>query len=246
MIYYVIAAYNEERDLPGLLAALGRWQGGEAYRIIIVDDGSTDGTAQLLKDACSRLPLTVIAHEHNRGLGRALGTGFSAAARLIGQEDVVVTMDADRTHPVSLVPAMADMIMKDGCDIVIASRFMPGGKQCGLPAYRRFLSSCARNAFSVVYPIPGVRDYTSGFRAYSGRLVRDLVSSYGERLVEENGFAATAEILFKAASRAGKIAEIPLVLHYENKAGRSKMNVVRTLGRYLWLLKKLRAMNGAR
>jgi dolichol-phosphate mannosyltransferase len=238
MIHIILAAYNEEKDLPGLLAEIegNNWE--IPYRVVVVDDGSTDATPAILRAAAGRLPLNVVTHERNAGLGRALATGFAAVCRDMKRNDVIVTMDADRTHPVALIAAMAAKIAA-GNDLVIASRFAPGGEQIGLALHRRFLSYCAGRIFGLFLPLPGVTDYTCGFRAYSDKVVNAMARAYGDRLIEEKGFAATAELLCKAGRFAVAIAEVPLALHYEYKAGESKMKIMNTICGYLRLMYKI-------
>ena len=112
------------------------------YRIVAVDDGSTDQTPQVLEQSRVRTNLVVLTHGTNQGLGIALHTGIDEAVRLSSAEDVIVTMDADDSHPPSLVGEMLDAILR-GSDVVIASRFRPGSECRGVSAPR---GRCARPA----------------------------------------------------------------------------------------------------
>ncbi len=236
MLYLLLCAYNEERDIGNLLEDIkaGGWD--FPYRVIIVDDGSSDATRQIPESFSRKLPVTLLSHGWNRGLGQALSTGFTFIGRELKDDDIVVTMDADRTHPAEDVPLLRAVIL-EGCDLVIASRYCAGGAQSGLSSLRRALSRAAGIIMAFACPTSGVRDYTSGFRAFSGSLLRRMAGSRkGEPFLREPGFAATLELLMIARRQTEKIREVPLRLHYEKKLGPSKMRVIRTILCYFRLI----------
>src|SRR5262249_20331808 len=136
-------------------------------RAVLVDDGSTDRTVAEAERAVegTGLPLTVLRHERNRGLGAGLKTGIYWCLDQARDDDVIVTLDADNTHPPALIPTLVEKL-KEGYDLAIASRYRRGAEVRGVPGHRRALSDAGRWIFQVVYPIPGVRDYTCCFRAY--------------------------------------------------------------------------------
>lgn len=230
-ILVVLPAYNEAQSLPALLqrfeATLGATD--SEWEIVAVNDGSTDGTARLLDEAGSRLPIVRVDHERNMGLGPALKTGFRCALGRAGSpDDVIVCMDADNTHDPQYIGPMARLI-ESGADIVICSRYRPGSGQIGVPLWRRLLSFGARMVFAMFLRLRGVRDYTCGFRAYRADLIRRGFERYGESLIERSGFACTDELLVRLAPMARRIEEIPFVLHYDRKRGRSKLPLFRTI-----------------
>src|SRR4051794_9672164 len=100
MIVILLPAYNEEASLPRLLPKIRTTMErmGEAYRVIVCNDGSRDGTQRLLEQYAAELPLEVIEHKINRGLGETARDLFERAAEIIGPEDVVVRLDCDDTH----------------------------------------------------------------------------------------------------------------------------------------------------
>ncbi len=228
-IVVMMPAYNEEQDLPGLLerieAALRGWAD---YRVLIVDDGSADRTAEIALAAAERMPLELIRHERNRGLGAAIRTGLMAACAA----DVVVTLDADNSQDPELIRAMVARL-EEGHDVVIASRFQPGAREVGVPPLRLLLSHVSSAGIRVLVRYPGARDYTCGFRAYRGAVLRRLVDAYGEAFVRENGFSCMLEILLNLRRIDARVGEVPLVLRYDLKAGASKMRVLRTMWRYV-------------
>lgn len=241
MIIIMLPAYNEAESLPTLLdriSAYGENHPGEPYRVIVVNDGSGDATKQVATEYAGRLPLQLVNHARNMGLGAAMRTGLAAAAQACGEGDVLVTMDADNTHDPDLIAALRQELNL-GFDLVIASRYQKGGREVGLSTARHIFSKGASLLLRTFFPISGARDYTCGYRMYSGGLLQRAVAAYGDRLVEEQGFTCMAEILIKMSRLGARVSEAPLVLRYDLKAGPSKMNVSRTIQRYVVLIARL-------
>lgn len=238
MVYLLLPAYNEERDLATLLSRVKdafEILHIPEYTVLVVNDGSTDRTAEIARQFQQEMPLELLDHGVNKGLGQAMLTGFRRAAALMREEDILVTMDADNTHDPALIGAMIGKI-RAGADVVIASRYEPGGEEVGLSETRSFLSRGASGLLHIFFPLPHAQDYTCGYRAYRGSMMRSAWAVYGERLVEERGFTCMAEILIKLRAMGAQIAEVPLVLRYDLKTGSSKMKVVRTILRYFVLI----------
>jgi len=148
-------------------------------------------------------------------------------------------MDADNTHSPGLIRAMTRRI-HEGADVVIASRFRPGADVAGVPLHRRLLSRWASWLFMAFFPIHGVRDYTCGFRAYRGPVLRDAFERYGEEFIDQDGFQCMVDILLKLRRLDVIFAEVPMILRYDRKSGASKMNVLRTTTGTLWLMARRR------
>ena len=200
--------------------------------MIVVDDGSSDGTAQAAEGWAE--PVELIRHPVNRGLGESIQDALREAARLAAPGDVIVTMDADNTHPPELIPAMLDRIQA-GCDVVVASRYRRGSRVMGLSKMRLLLCYGARFLYQALFPTPGVRDYTCAFRAYRAEMVQALFQRYGQRPAKERDFASMAEILLRLRRLGARISETPMVLRYDQKGGASKMRVASTVFRTLRL-----------
>jgi len=229
MITVMLPAYDEEKDLPGLLERIEEAFGARRdYRVLVVDDGSTDATARIVREAAARMPAMLIQHPTNLGLGAAIRTGLRAAC---DRDGVVVTLDADNSQDPMLIPRMIATI-EAGYDVVIASRFLPGAAEVGVPLHRRILSHAASGAIRALVRYPGARDYTCGFRAYRVTTLRRLIQAYGDDFVRENGFACMLELLLNLRRIRARVAEVPLVLRYDLKAGPSKMRILRTATRY--------------
>jgi dolichol-phosphate mannosyltransferase len=229
-VVLALPAYNEERALPLVLAAFQRevLSAGWAASIVVVDDGSTDGTCRVAQEWSSRLPVTVVRHAANRGLGETIADALRAAAATTAPDDVIVSMDADNTHSPQLIPAMVRRIA-EGSDVVIASRYRRGSKTVGVSAFRQLMSYGARFLLQVLLPMPGVRDFTCGFRAYRAGLVQQAFERYHGRLITERSFACMLEILLKLREMGARMCEVPMVLRYDLKAGASKMRVRQTV-----------------
>ena len=242
-IYLTLPAYNEADNLRPLIEDAVRVfaESGLAGSVVVVNDGSSDATGEVLAALASEYGINVVNHPQNRGLGRAIMTGLQTSAGLAANpDDIIVCMDADNTHSPTYIPAMAEKIWQGGYDIVIASRYQPGSKEVGVPPFRLFLSRSARYVFRAILRLPGVRDYTCGYRAYRVGLIQDALARYGEGLIRREGFACTDELLVRLSHMNAKITEVPFVLRYDQKRSRSKLPLFKTIWETLKLLKETR------
>jgi dolichol-phosphate mannosyltransferase len=230
MILVVLPAYNEEEvitPLIGQIRAVARKRFIEPVKVIVVDDGSADETAARVR-ALEDENTLLVQHPQNRGLGEAIKTGLLRALDLATDDDIIVTMDADNTHTPGLLPRMINTL-EGGNEVVIASRYQPGARVVGLSPWREFLSTGMRWLFQILLPIRGVRDYSCGYRAYRASILRRAFSLWGEAFISQSGFSCMVDILLKLNRLGAVMTEVPLVLHYENKRGKSKMNVSKTI-----------------
>jgi len=237
MIYLVLPAYNEEKSLERLLLRIKSAMELRSfkYTVILVNDGSRDRTLEIAQRLCGSLSLHIVNHESNKGLGAALKSGLMKASALSRDNDVIITMDADNTHSPDLIPSMISMLGM-GYDCVIASRYVFGGEEIGLSFHRKLLSRGASVLLKTFFPINYVKDYTCGYRAYSAAIIREAVECYGNMFIQEEGFTCMVEVLLKLRKLAANFCEVPLILRYDYKAGPSKMRVIRTIGRYFFLI----------
>lgn len=241
MIYIVLPAYNEERSLEPLVLSIDETMQhtGHAYRVVLVNDGSTDQTYQNAQVLSEQYPVEIINHPQNLGLGSAIRSGLSYTANIADDADVIITMDCDNTHSSIYIEQMVQKL-KAGNDVVIASRYHPQGKEIGLTLERRLISRIASKVLKLLFPIPGVKDYTCGYRAYRPAVLRRAFTHYGDRFIESSGFAVTVEMLIKLHRVGIKAEEVPLILRYDLKDSVSKMRMARTVLEYLKTIRDLR------
>jgi dolichol-phosphate mannosyltransferase len=229
-IHIVLPAYNEAPRLGSLLHRIDEAmkEGNLAYQVILVDDGSRDGTDRVAEEWAARIPMVVETHPCNLGLGPTIRDGFVIAARAADPSDVIVTMDADDTHAPGLIVRMAQML-SEGHDVVIASRYERGARVVGLTRWRSLMSWGAAIVFRTLLPTPGVQDFTCGYRAYRAEVVQWGFATHGARFVDQDGFQCMVDVLLKLRKGRFVFGEVPLVLRYDRKAGASKMKVARTV-----------------
>jgi len=241
MIIVVLPAYNEASSLSDLFnsfcEAIEEEQ--KPFRVILVNDGSTDNTGEEALKFKNKIDINVISHLENKGLAEAIKTGLLHAIEISSERDIIITMDSDNSHLPGLIFRMARMI-REGNDIVIASRYQRGARVRGLSAYRRFLSFMGAFLFKIMIPIRGVRDYTCGYRAYKAPLLKKAFKEYGNEFISEPGFSCMVDILLKLRKYYPIITEVPLVLRYDQKKSKSKMAVGKTVKETLWLLLRRR------
>jgi len=245
MVIIILPAFNEEKALGDLLRAIGdtMTHEGTEYRVVVVNDGSADRTTDVAEELAATMPITVIEHEQNRGLGESIQTGLVHAAEHAHAGDTIVTMDADNTHTPALIHRMV-RTLREGNDVVIASRYRPGARIKGVPGYRKVLSRVANLAFRLLFPTPNVRDFTSGYRGYRGGILKQAFSTYGDEFVSQSGFSCMVDILLKLRRLDAIMCEVPLVLRYDFKPDASKMVVLRTIGTTLRLMLTRRLTGG--
>jgi dolichol-phosphate mannosyltransferase len=234
-IWVVLPAFNEAAGLPALLDRIDEAMAEEGltYRVVVVDDGSTDETHEVAMEAAGRLPVTVSRHETNQGLGATVRDGILHVCREGKDRDILVTLDADNTHTPGLIARMVRMI-REGHHVVIASRYRPGARVRGVSFLRRILSTGASLLMRILFPTRGVRDYTCGFRAYDLGVLQRVVARGPETFFDQDGFQVMVDILLKLRRETDLVfGEVPLILRYDVKEGESKMEIGATVRKTL-------------
>jgi dolichol-phosphate mannosyltransferase len=236
---FVVPAYNEAQNLPRLLTDLVRRAQlfPTGSRVIVVDDGSSDGTSEIAARYRGALPLELVRLGRNQGPGAAFRAGFSAALRTCPSESFIVTLEADTTSDLDALPTMLERASA-GADLVLAS-VHGGGRMEGVGLLRRVLSRGAgfvvRRALRV-----DARTVSSFFRVYRASALRAAAARYGDRLIEEPGFACKAELLTKLAGAGARVEEVPVDVDGRRRVGESKMRVLPTLLGYWRLILRQR------
>lgn len=218
-VLVVVPTYDEAQTLPGTLARLRAAVPGAD--VLVVDDASPDGTGELADAAAAADPGVHVLHRPGKqGLGAAYVAGFGWG--LDAGYDVLVEMDADGSHRPEQLPdllaALGGPAEPGGADLVIGSRWVPGGRVENWPRHRELLSR-AGNVY--VRLALGLRlgDATAGFRAYRAEVLRavDLAR------VESHGYCFQVDMAWRVVRVGGRVVEVPITF-VERTAGRSKMS----------------------
>jgi dolichol-phosphate mannosyltransferase len=214
----VVPCYNEVESIGVLADGLARLR--EALipqyetEIVLVDDGSSDATWQVLADEFGHEEdVRRVRHEQNQGIAAAIATGIRAASA-----EIVASLDADCTYDPLQICQLLERLT-DGVDMVVASPYHPAGRVEGVPPWRLTLSRLASRLYALVMRNQ-LHTYTSCVRVYRRSSVVDLPQS-------ERGFVGIVELLWQLDRRGGRIAECPAVLTVR-KTGHSKMKLART------------------
>ena len=139
------------------------------------------------------MPLEIIHHRINRGLGESSRDLFERASEIANPGDVVIRLDCDDTHEPEFIPLIVDKV-RSGYDVVIASRFAPGGGQVGVNGYRAFISRAANLFMKVFFPIPGLKEYSCGFRGYRAEKIKEAIAFYGNNFIQLKGLGFTCTL----------------------------------------------------
>jgi len=244
MVYILLPIYNEEGSLPILLEKLdkGMQRRGFQYHIIAYNDGSKDNSLEVLNRHKELMPITVIGEKNNRGLGVALRSLIKKTLEMSSdKDDIAVVLDSDDTHNPEHIYQMVNKL-RDGFDVVIASRYLADSRIVGVSWSRQVFSIGASWLMRIMFHIKGVKDYTCGYRAYTINCLRKAYEKFGEALIEEESFACMAELILKLRSMNIIAVEIPIILRYDQKYGKSKMNILKTIRRTLMMLCRLKKL----
>jgi dolichol-phosphate mannosyltransferase len=228
---FVIPVYNEEENLPRLVADLETRLAllAPGSRVIVVDDGSEDGTSAVVETYSGPLPLELLRLPHNQGPGAAFRAGFESALADCADHAFIVTLEGDTTSDLDSLPAMIECA-EAGADLVLAS-----WKMVNVSRRRRALSAAA--GFVVRHALGlDANTVSSFFRVYRASTLRGAALRYGDRLIEEPGFACKAELLAKLARMGVRIEEVNVELDWARREGKSKMPVGRTMFAYSRML----------
>ena len=213
----VIPTYNEADNIETLVHAVLNQSALDAH-MLVVDDGSPDGTGDIVDGLAGTHGLAGRLHVLHRpgksGLGRAYRAGFAWA--LEHGYDAVIEMDADFSHDPTYLPRLVEAA--DGADVVIGSRYLNGISVINWPLQRILLSWGANRYVQIITGLQ-VNDCTSGFRLYRRRVL-ESIDLPG---IRSNGYSFQVEMTFRAHLAGFTITEVPIIF-VERQAGKSKMS----------------------
>jgi dolichol-phosphate mannosyltransferase len=216
--WLVVPTYNEAENLEALVQAATkalRKASPEGFAMLIVDDNSPDGTGRLAdRLAAEREELRVLHRPGKGGLGPAYLAGFAEA--LAGGAGYVMEMDADFSHDPEDVGRLL-AAARDGADLVLGSRYVPGGGVENWGALRRMVSRGGSWYARMLLGVP-VRDLTGGFKCFNRRVLEGI--DLGE--VHADGYGFQIELTYRAIQAGFKVTEVP-ILFRERREGQSKM-----------------------
>jgi dolichol-phosphate mannosyltransferase len=248
-LYLIIPVLNEAANIGHLLSELGQWAarlgtaaGCGGLTVILVDDGSSDGTADvaarsLAEQGASRpFDLVVLRHATNLGPGGAFATAFKELAGRVVDTDRIITMEGDNTSRLATAERLL-VRQREGYDMVLASPYAYGGGFRQTSLLRLVLSHVANGSLKSILGIQGFHTMSSFFRVYTGELIRRLQVPFGPGIVERAGFECMVELLIKAVLLKASISEVEMLLDTSLRVGKSKMKIARTIRGYFSLLR---------
>jgi dolichol-phosphate mannosyltransferase len=209
-----LPTYNEIENLERMVRALGEVlpDGG---RVLVIDDGSPDGTGELADRLAGELPWVSVLHrEHKEGLGRAYIAGFHQA--LAGGAELVLEMDCDFSHDPRDVPRLIAAV-EEGADVAVGSRYVPGGGTENWGLVRRMISR-GGSLYTRMILMP-VHDPTSGFKCFR----RAVLETIDLDAIDSKGYAFQIENVYRARRAGFRVVEVPIVFA-EREVGHSKMS----------------------
>jgi dolichol-phosphate mannosyltransferase len=209
----IIPTYNERENIPPLVDALLRHDG---VRVLVVDDQSPDGTGAVADDVARQHPgrVDVLHRTTRRGFGRSYIDGIKRG--MAGGADLICQMDADFSHDPARLPDL--LAAAANADLVIGSRYVPGGAIVNWPQRRRLLSRFANMYVRAVTHVMA-RDCTSGYRCWR----REALASLPLDQFVSDGYSFLVEMLFVASRQGRRIVEVPIT-YTERREGQSKMS----------------------
>ena len=233
--------YNEEKSIPFLVKDIRSTLKKNEYKIIAVDDGSSDDSLRILQQLKGD-DIIIAQHKINLSIGAVFSTGFNIALQEAkSNDDVVVVMESDQTSDIDLLKRLIDEIKTKGRDIAIASRYIKGGGYINFPFLRKIYSIEANNLLRKFFPINNVNDYTIFYRSYRIGVLREVMNFFGSyNFVHFRGFVSNSELLIKASCFSDKISEIPFMYDYGNKKGKSKLNIISSVFEYIYFIFSMR------
>jgi len=235
--YVIIPAYNEGPNLGTVLQQLQLLATALPLAVVVVNDGSRDNTLLEAERFRDSLDLQIVTHPVNLGVPMTFYDGLVAAAARAASGDCIFIIEGDGTSDLQVMPEMARRVYA-GDDVVVASRYIPGGAYVNFPWQRTAGSYLVNVVLSIFFHVKGITDYTIFYRAYRADVVQQALQHYGSGFVATKSFAANLEVLLRVLPYSKRFSEVPLRYDYGLKKSQSKMNPFKTLREYQGLIVK--------
>lgn len=231
----ILPTYNELGNLGPLMESI--IEQGEMFDVLIIDDGSPDGTGLLADHLKTVYPnrVEVIHRQGKLGLATAYLTGFRYG--LNKGYDYMLEMDADFSHNPYYLPEFIQTMVREKADVVLGSRYVPGGGATRWPWYRRLISRGGSMYAGLMLGV-SIRDLTGGFKCFSRRVLEAM----NLEAIESTGYGFQIEMTYRAVRSGFKVAEMPIIFE-ERREGKSKMSPG-IFAEALWMVGKLRLESG--
>lgn len=242
MIKIILCSFNEAQNLTTLLPDINREvvKITHDFEIILCIDGSDDESFALLErmksakqdGSLQKLPIRVLKPQNQRGLGLAYKRIFLDVIQNSNDEDLIISLDADNTHDPAQIHDLVKLCKEQNLDLAIASRFCVSSVVTGFPLHRKFISKATSLLLQTLFPIKKisnkrVKDYSSGYRAYLAKKLKQLYAIHQDQFITEKDFIYTCEILLNIANSGARIDELPLIYNYGKKIGASKLKIMK-------------------
>ncbi|MBM3580275.1 MAG: glycosyltransferase, partial [Alphaproteobacteria bacterium] len=217
---------------------------GEKFEILICLDGTTDRSSRVISNFQQANKIRILPIKNQHGLGLAYKRLFTEAVKNSNDADLIISLDADNTHSPAQLYEMVAYFRKNSLDFLVASRFCGNSVMAGFPIYRRFISRSSSLLLQRIFAVQKIsgeklQDYTSGYRIYKAKQLRNLLTKEKDNFITEPEFTYTCELLIKLARLNSRLDEIPMFYDYGKKIGRSKLSIGRNFWRLLIMLRKL-------
>jgi dolichol-phosphate mannosyltransferase len=232
--WLILPTYNEAENVKAIVGAAGEVLAGaapEGFRILVVDDGSPDGTGRLADELAAEHPWVEVLHRSEKnGIGPAYLAGFAYA--LAGGAGYVMEMDSDFSHDPADLARLLEAV-RGGADLALGSRYVPGGGVSDWGLLRRFISEGGSTYARLVLGLH-VRDLTGGFKCFR----REVLEAIQFDSVRSQGYAFQVELTYRAVQAGFRVVEVPITFR-DRQQGQSKMSW-RIAAEAMWLVPLLR------
>jgi glycosyltransferase involved in cell wall biosynthesis len=239
VIYFCLPVFNEEQTIGLTIFKIKEVMEDirSDFKIIALDDDSTDGTWQTVQTYEKLLPLTTVRNTENMGLGYCLGRFVQIVTddSRYPESDIMITLESDFTSDANCIPSLVRAI-EEGSDVVIASGFTKAGEVVDAPFKVKFTTVLLHLLLRNLYAIDGVRDYLSILRAYRVAVLRRLQAKYENDMLNFKTRAANTELLVRLSGLSRQITEVPCRQRYDIRKRKTRMRTAEMVKNHILLI----------